>query len=219
MRSPARVSLFTLVRLYGRAGRRWYLCLFACLAAVLLLVTFIEKPSRSEARTKANSARNAEQDFARLDERVSVRASGRGNPAINLSDGRAVLTSYAGPEELQQALEQNQAQPLSLASADFDENGVPDLVTGYGYQRHGIVSLLCGNVDSIYANAPEAPQRKVAGGFTDAPFLSPALLSPVPTAPDFIGAGDFDADGHWDIVIASRGGSGLYYLLGDGHGP
>jgi CSLREA domain-containing protein len=153
-----------------------------------------------------------------MSENVSVLAAGRGNPNINLSDGRNVLTQYAGPVELQQALIQDQAQPLSLASADFDEDGVPDLVSGYGFQQRGVVSLLRGNVDAIYPNAPEAQQRRATGAFSNAPFLSPAHLFQVATAVDFIGAGDFDGDSHWDLVTGTRGGAELYLLSGDGHG-
>ncbi|MFN2579356.1 MAG: Calx-beta domain-containing protein, partial [Pyrinomonadaceae bacterium] len=125
---------------------------------------------------------------------------------------------YVGPDELRAALEQNQAAPLSLASADFDEDGVPDLISGYSYNRQGIVTLLRGNVDSIYPNAPEAQQRRANGTFTEAPFLSPARVFESPVAADFIGAGDFDADGHWDVVIGSRTRSSLYLLSGDGYG-
>src|SRR5262249_28948441 len=66
--------------------------------------------------------------------------------------------------------------------------------------------------------APEARQRKTEGTFTDAPFLSPALVVGVPEAADFIGAGDFDGDSHWDVVTAKRGSRMLYLLSGDGHG-
>ena len=157
-------------------------------------------------------------ELARLSDHVSVHAAGRGNPIINLSDGHDVVTAYEGPEELRQALRQDQAEPLSLASADFDEDGVPDLVSGYGYQGSGIVSLLRGNVDSIYPNAPEAQERRRSSTFTDAPFLSPARLFSVSTAAGFIGAGDFNGDGHWDVVTGSRGGDSLCLLAGDGHG-
>jgi hypothetical protein len=156
--------------------------------------------------------------LARLSETVSVHAAGRGNPTINLSDGHDVLTSYVGPQELRVALEQNQAEPLSLASADFDEDGVPDLVSGYAYNGQGIVTLLRGNVDSIYPNAPEAQRRKANGTFTDAPFLSPSRAFAAPVAADFIGAGDFDGDSHWDVVVGSHTRSSLYLLSGDGHG-
>ena len=115
--------------------------------------------------------------LARLSETISVHAAGRGNPTINLSDGHDLLTSYVGPKELRSVLEQNQAEPLSLASADFDEDGVPDLISGYTHNGRGIITLLRGNVDSIYPNAPEAQQRRATarahrcatGGRTAAP--------------------------------------------------
>ncbi|HYN24330.1 MAG TPA: hypothetical protein VES69_04740, partial [Pyrinomonadaceae bacterium] len=115
-------------------------------------------------------------ELARLSENVNVHASGRGNPLISLGDGRELLTAYVGPEELRAALEQNRAEPLSLASADFDEDGVPDLISGYGYEGRGIVTLLRGNVDAAYPNSPDAQRRRASGTFTNAPFLSPARV-------------------------------------------
>ncbi len=153
-----------------------------------------------------------------LSESVSVRASGRGNPLINLTDGRDVLTSYEGPEDLARAIEENSAQPLSLAADDFDEDGVPDLISGYAGPRSGIVTMLRGNVDSLFPNAPEAQRRKAEGEFTESPFLSPARVVWLPEFPDFIGTGDFDADGHRDVVAAARGSNVLYKLSGDGQG-
>lgn len=155
---------------------------------------------------------------ARLSQTISVHAGGRGNPSINMSDGRDVLTSYSGPAALTQALQRNEAKPLALASADFDEDGVPDLICGYSHSSSGIITWLRGNVDSIYSNSPEAQRRKTRGEFTDAPFLSPARVFGLPIEPDFLGAGDFDADGHWDVVAASRTSSVLYLLPGDGRG-
>jgi hypothetical protein len=115
-------------------------------------------------------------------------------------------------------LQRNEAEPLALASADFDEDGMPDLICGYGHSESGIVTWLRGNVDSIYPNSPEAQRRKTAGEFTDAPFLSPARVFALPIEPEFLGAGDFDGDGHWDVVAASRTSDALYLLPGDGSG-
>ncbi|MFY9556768.1 MAG: VCBS repeat-containing protein, partial [Blastocatellia bacterium] len=153
-----------------------------------------------------------------LSERVSVQAAGRGNPWINLSDGHELITSYRGAQPLIAALERNEARGLSLAAGDFDEDGMPDLVTGYSGPNGGIVTLLRGNVDSIYPNAPEAKQRKLEGTFTGAPFLSPAFVFGVPEEADFIGAGDFDGDSHLDVVAAARRSNRLYLMSGDGRG-
>jgi parallel beta-helix repeat protein len=147
-----------------------------------------------------------------------VRAAGRGNPSINLSDGVQLQASYSGAVGARRLLAAKLARPCALASADFDEDGVADLVTGYWSASGNILTLHRGNIDSIYPNSPEARQRKARGEFTDSAFLADARLFEVAQAPDFIAAGDFDADGHWDAAVAARGSKSLYLLSGDGRG-
>src|SRR5207247_5757286 len=111
---------------------------------------------------------------------------------------------------------------------DFDEDGVPDLISGYDCgtcstnlslsDTPGLLTLHRGNVDSIYPNTAEAEQRKARGEFTDAPFLSPAQVFAAPIEPGFIGAEDFDADGHLDVVMAKHGSRRLDCMSGDGDG-
>lgn len=185
--------------------------------ALALIIAF--RPGSWEATASASTKNNqAQLELARMGDEVTVHAAGRGNPFINLSDGRELITPYSGPPELTTILQRNEARPLSLCSADFDEDGVPDLISGYAGPNGGIITLLRGNVDSIYPNAPEAQQRRAEGTFTDAPFLSPAFAFAVPEAADFIGAGDFDGDGHWDVVTATHGSGKLNLMSGDGKG-
>ena len=169
-------------------------------------------------RTSSSNSNTAATTRARLSDVISIQAGHRGYPRITLSDGREVITSYSGPSELAELLERNQARALSLCSADFDEDGVPDLISGYGGPNGGIVTLLRGNVDSLYPNMPDAKHRRAEGALTDAPFLSPAFVFDVPEAADFIGAGDFDGDGHWDVITAARGSNNLYLMTGAGNG-
>lgn len=135
-----------------------------------------------------------------------------------LKNGRAVTANYVGDENLKTALERGDARPLALAAADFDEDGTPDLVCGYAIDGKGVVALHRGNEDAIYPNSPEAQARRADGSFTDSPFLSSARIFPVTGSPDFLGAGDFDADGHWDVVTATRGANVLRWFPGDGRG-
>ncbi|HSP05834.1 MAG TPA: VCBS repeat-containing protein, partial [Acidobacteriota bacterium] len=120
------------------------------------------------------------------------------NPWINLKVRRALEPS---------SLAARSTQPLSLTSADFDEDGMPDLITGYESPGGGIVVLRSGNVDAVYSNKIDAP-----------PFLAASAAFDLPEAPDLLGAGDFDADGHFDIVTAKRGSNAVYWLPGDGKG-
>jgi hypothetical protein len=78
-----------------------------------------------------------------------------------------------------------------LASADFDEDGVQDLVGSYSGEGAGI-TLHRGNIDSIYPDAEAAAERKLDGALSDSPLLSPALKAEICEAADFVGAGDFD---------------------------
>lgn len=154
----------------------------------------------------------------RLSDNVSIQAAGRGNPWINMTDGHDLLTSYEGSDDLVRLMSQDGARPLSLATADFDEDGMPDLIAGYEGMQRGIIALHRGNVDSVYPNTAAAKKRKADGTFSDVPFLLPARVFEAAVRPEFIAAGDFDADGHEDLVIASRGDDSIYLLPGDGRG-
>jgi len=184
-----------------------------CLLAGIAYATRLFIGARAAAHDSATQI-----EPARLNEQVSMRAAGRGAPYLALTDGHEALTPYMGATELIAALRQNRVTPLSLAAADFDEDGMPDVVGGYASADGTMLVLRRGNVDALYPNAPAAQKRKSDGTFTAAPFLAPAQVFASPAAPDFIGAGDFDADGHWDVVTAARGGVALYLLRGNGKG-
>ena len=144
---------------------------------------------------------------------VTLRAANRGAPYLNLRDGQAVATNYVGDSSLAQSLRRNQVQALVLVTGDFDEDGVPDLISGYAtVDGSGIITLHRGNVQSLW------PYGEAVKNGEPPAFMSDARIFGLPEAPDFVGAGDFDADGHWDIVAARRGGSALYLLRGDGRG-
>ena len=107
---------------------------------------------------------------------------------------------YAGGTDVQLDLAQGLLRPTALVSGDFDEDGVADLVCGYAGGDGGLVTLHRGNGDSAE------------------PFLSPVDEVELEVAPEFLGAGDFDNDGHLDLVVAGDDDARLHLLLGDGHG-
>ncbi len=83
------------------------------------------------------------------------------------------------------------ARPLSLAATDLDANGAIEIVAGYVSDAGGLVV--------VYRDA--AAQTFV-----------------LPAAPDFLYAGDFDAQGGNDLIAAARGGEALWLLPGDAAG-
>lgn len=133
-------------------------------------------------------------------------------PYLNLTDAKTVATRYSGDSALAGSLRGSQTHALSTVAGDFDEDGMPDLASGFATAGGaGAVTVHRGNVDALW------PYGALRG--TDPPaFLPDARVFSLPEAPDFLAAGDFDADGHWDIVAARSGGSALYFLKGDGHG-
>jgi len=103
--------------------------------------------------------------------------------------------------EADAGLQAASGQPLALTAADFDVNGTPDIVVGYATDAGGRLALYHGNAQS----------SRDAVSFAAAP----ALLE-LPGAPDFLYAGDFNADGLPDLVAAARGGETLWLLPGKG---
>ena len=65
---------------------------------------------------------------------------------------------------------------------------------------------------------PAAKANKRNGRFTNAPFLSPAKVVDSSAPVDFIAAGDFDGDTHWDVATSFKGSKRLLLLTGDGSG-
>lgn len=133
-------------------------------------------------------------------------------PWVHLQEAQRLAVSMSGAAGPIAALQSGSAQPLSLATADFDEDGVPDLICGYATSTGGVVQVFRGNLYSIYPNAPGNDRQP-----KDA-FLPDARVFSASVAPDFLGAGDFDGDGHADIVIASKTDSNLHWMNGDGKG-
>ncbi|HYV07086.1 MAG TPA: VCBS repeat-containing protein, partial [Blastocatellia bacterium] len=177
----------------------------------------------------ATSPQEAVDERGYLAREVSARAAGRGNPWITLLDGRAVPADYQGPSTQRQQLSENKLRALSLVSGDFDEDGVPDLVAGYAGTKDGVISLQRGDVDAIFPNTRDAiahreqlralknPSPRAED--SQSPFFATSRVFDIPGTPRFIGAGDFDADGHRDVIsTAADDDSVLVLLSGDGKG-
>jgi uncharacterized repeat protein (TIGR01451 family) len=179
-------------------------------AAVLFraLPTFKSKASSYLAKQKMNG----------YSKDLSVTLQAANNSHMNLKAGRALLTDYVGSTAAIEVLRENQAEALALTSEDFDEDGTKDIIAAYASAGRGIITLQRGNSDAIYPNTPEAQRRKVEGVFTDAPFFAEAQALELSQRPDFISAGDFDGDGHQDLVVATAKDNRLTYLSGDGKG-
>ncbi|HEX4322689.1 MAG TPA: VCBS repeat-containing protein, partial [Acidobacteriaceae bacterium] len=134
---------------------------------------------------------------------LTVRAPESGIPQLSLCEGRTLGSGLSSI---------GQAQPVALASGDFDGDGMPDLVSGFSSGNSGRIAIHRGNVNALW------PYGAALRNGPPPAFLPNPRSFSIPESPDFIAIGDFDADGRLDIVTAHPGSSNLYFLRGDGRG-
>jgi hypothetical protein len=110
-----------------------------------------------------------------------------------------------------------QSRPLSMVTGDFDEDGVGDLVIGYGLQKGGSIAFLRGNLD---AHAPQTHESWLAAGqhqYAD-PYLQLSKPISVSAQPTLMLSADVNGDGHLDLVYATQGSTQINVMFGDGAG-
>jgi CSLREA domain-containing protein len=139
----------------------------------------------------------------------------RGHASLNFQNGRSLSARYHSTNAgILKALKQGQAQALSLAADDLNQDGFPDVVGGYTSAGEGLLALHFGNPEAFSPTQAETLQAVASGRFSD-PFLTDAVVLALPAAPDFLATGDFNRDGRPDILTGVRGGTALYLLAGD----
>lgn len=125
-------------------------------------------------------------------------------------------------QQLDEIPQSHLARPLSLASADFDEDGMDDLVVGYVSGDGGLLTLHRGNVAALWPNRKkekginQSISDPQASSLKPPPFLPETLFIESPRAPQILLAGDFNADGHADLIAATIGAHVVEFLAGDG---
>jgi parallel beta-helix repeat protein len=159
-------------------------------------------------------------DSLRKTHDLSIIRETTGSPKITLGSGKSLvfgLHEQMGTEsEFQTSLDTNLTEPLSLTSGDFDSDGVPDLICGFRTQTSAYLSFNRGNLDALWPYGPEARRHREEGTFTDSPFLPTSVIFELPVLPNFLGTGDFNGDGHLDVVAAELDAPEILFIPGSG---
>ena len=184
----------------------------AILQALLVTAIVIARFGASASSGVAGSTPASQVDQSQAT--ITVHAAKRGNPRMNLQDGRSVAANYKDATTHAASTSLRGARPLSLALGDLNVDGFPDLVAGYASANGSFVTLRLGNQEAFGPTKPETIEAIKNGQFHDS-FLPDVAVLPVPEAPDFLAVGDFDRDGRLDILTATRGNDTMYIALGD----
>ena len=123
---------------------------------------------------------------------------------LYLQEEKPLTVTYVGNPASVYSLTSGLAKPLSLASGDFDGDGVEDLIAGYAVPKGGLLVIHRGNLDAF---APQSQKSMQAIGQEQfpSPFLPQANVVELLETPDFLATGSFDTVGHLSLVVGARG--------------
>ena len=175
---------------------------FALILGVSLLLLIVGFGPAPISVSRAGATGDARQPvFAHSNQRVNDP-----QPSVTADArlGIGGLPRGVGPTQFKAMQRGALASPISLVASDLDGDGISDLVVGYRSAGGGTLVLWRG-----------LEERSVGGRHLAndvSAFFSESRAFDVPEPSDFLGAGDFDADGHTDLVTSARGGSALYFL-------
>jgi Flp pilus assembly secretin CpaC len=107
--------------------------------------------------------------------------------------------------------------PISVAIADFNKDGHPDIAVAN--QTDGTISILEGNGDGTFTipTTSCAPTPRSFPSCIQLPSVM-AGTTTMPAAPSAIVTGDFDGDGNTDIAVTDKNNKRVLILLGNGDG-
>ncbi len=140
------------------------------------------------------------------------------SPWLRMKEGMAIGSNYIGDQSAIQSFSSGSLTPISMASADFNLDGYPDLISGFSdADGGGVLALHRANIEAFEPKNEQTLAGLRRGEFPVS-FESEAEVIKLPATPDFIVSGKFSTDSTIDLVFASRGGRVIYLMTSDGKG-
>jgi len=136
---------------------------------------------------------------------------------LPLSHAELGIQERVGRKQFSPAFDRNPVgEPLALADADLDEDGILDLIVAYRNENGGAIYVFRGDPLFRYPAAGQSALKSLNNSSAESPFSSRPEVRAVEVAPEFLEAGDFDGDGHSDVLFADRREAGLRLIRGRG---
>jgi len=176
---------------------------------VLIVILFVAAPAFAETNASAQEMRSIsiDPDSRRMMSEEMQRptlprpAPRLMDPGFRLADPIQVALLDSSIADGGWSIEREGMAPVSLGASDFNNDNKLDLVVGYRTTVGGVIALANGT-----------------GAISGSPFVEGATFFDTAEAPDFLATGDFDNDGHQDVVLGARGGKRLILMSGNGEG-
>lgn len=139
------------------------------------------------------------------------------SPWLNLRVGKRASTEYVGTETAVADFAGGSIRAVSVASADIDGDGFPDLITGFNAGDGGIITLHRGSRSAFAPEDPESQAGLSKGEFA-APFTSQAPALQLPFSPDLMTVVNAFNGPMISVAVAAKGGSTIAILTEDENG-
>jgi hypothetical protein len=108
---------------------------------------------------------------------------------------RSVEVSWSGSDVYATVRATGALQASAAVAADFDGDGVADVVAGWRGAESGVLVLLQGDADAVYQDRPEARARRKAIGSPFSPFAASKVIDSPEVGPS--------SNGDWAVVTAA----------------
>jgi len=135
------------------------------------------------------------------------------SPWLNLRVGKRAATEYVGDEAAVADFAGGSVRAVSVASADIDGDGFPDLISGFNSGDGGVVTLHRGNRSAFAPEDVESRSGLNVGEFA-APFTYQSQAVQLPFSPDYIAA----VNSLNGVAVAANGGNSIAILTADENG-
>lgn len=148
---------------------------------------------------------------------VPVELGARPSVWMKLAEGKPIGSELVGPANAISGFETGSFAPSAAIAVDIDNDGLADVLSGYGDENAGALTLHRANPDAFGAR-DESLGAAIRNGDYPVSFNKEVPVFELAFRPDFIVSGRFFGESATDVVVGSRASGTLSILSFDDRG-